>query len=107
MARKYQVTALDVLKQIKEHDIKFLDLKFVDLFGTLQHLTVPTEVVDEDTFRHGVGFDGSSVRGFQKINESDMLLMPDPNSMFRDPFFDDPALSVFCDVNDPDGYKPY
>ena len=107
MARKYQVTALDVLKQIKEHDIKFLDLKFVDLFGTLQHLTVPTEVVDEDTFRHGVGFDGSSVRGFQKINESDMLLMPDPNSMFRDPFFDDPALSVFCDVIDPDGYKPY
>jgi glutamine synthetase len=107
MGVRDQVSGRDVLKQIKEHEIKFLDLKFVDLFGTLQHLTVPTEIVDEDTFRHGIGFDGSSVRGFQKINESDMILMPDPNSVFRDPVFDDPALSVFCDVIDPDGYRPY
>jgi glutamine synthetase len=107
MGVRDQVSGRDVLKRIEDDEIKFIDLKFVDLFGTLQHLTVPTSIVDEDTFRHGVGFDGSSVRGFQKINESDMILMPDPNSVFRDPVFDDPALSVFCDVIDPDGYRPY
>jgi glutamine synthetase len=107
MSRIKQASARDVLKEIREHEIKFFDLKFLDLFGTLQHLTVPAEMVDEDMFRNGIGFDGSSVRGFQKINESDMLLMPDPSSVFRDPFFDDPALSVFCDVADPKGLKPY
>jgi glutamine synthetase len=64
-------------------------------------------VVDEDTFRTGFAFDGSSVKGFQKISESDMLLMPDPASVFRDPFFDDPALSVFCDIADPIRRAPY
>lgn len=107
MGRDHRATARDVLKMIREQEIRFLDLKFVDLLGTLQHLTVPTEVVDEDTFRTGFAFDGSSVRGFQKISESDMLLMPDPGSVFRDPFFDDPALSVFCDIADPIRRSPY
>lgn len=99
--------ARDATKIIRDEKIKFLDLKFVDLFGALQHLTLPTEVVDEDTFLKGMGFDGSSVRGFQSIDASDMILMPDPQSMFLDPFFDDPAMSVFCDIVDPNGYKPY
>ena len=107
MARRDRVTARDVMRMIRDDEIRFLDLKFVDLFGTLQHLTVPTEVVDEGTFKQGFSFDGSSVRGFQKISESDMLLMPDPNSVFRDPFFDDPALSVFCDIVDPVRRVPY
>jgi glutamine synthetase len=88
---------------IKDRDIAFLDLKFVDLFGTLQHLTLPAELVDEALFRNGMAFDGSSVRGFTRINQSDMLLIPDASSVFQDPFFDDPALSVFCDIVDPNG----
>jgi glutamine synthetase len=102
-----RITARDILQRIKDEEIRFLDLKFVDLFGTLQHLTVPAEVVDEGSFRQGFGFDGSSVKGFQKISESDMLLLPDPNSVFLDPFFDDPALSVFCDIADPVKRAPY
>ena len=107
MPRDNRTSARDVIQRIKDDKIRFLDLKFVDLFGTLQHLTVPTEVVDEGSFQTGFGFDGSSVKGFQKINESDMLLLPDPNSVFLDPFFDDPALSVFCDISDPVRMKPY
>jgi glutamine synthetase len=93
----------DVVGMIKDRDIAFLDLKFVDLFGTLQHLTLPAELVDEALFRNGMAFDGSSVRGFTRINQSDMLLIPDASSVFEDPFFDDPALSVFCDIVDPNG----
>ena len=107
MPSENRVSAREVVQRIKDEEIRFLDLKFVDLFGTLQHLTVPTEVVDEGSFQKGFSFDGSSVKGFQKINESDMLLIPDPNSVFRDPFFDDPALSVFCDITDPVSMKPY
>jgi glutamine synthetase len=107
MPSENRVSAREVVQRIKDEEIRFLDLKFVDLFGTLQHLTVPAEVVDEGSFQKGFSFDGSSVKGFQKINESDMLLIPDPNSVFRDPFFDDPALSVFCDITDPVSMKPY
>jgi glutamine synthetase len=99
--------AREAYKLIREKEIKFLDLKFVDLFGALQHLTLPIEVVNEETFLQGLGFDGSSVRGFQSIDSSDMILKPDPTSIFSDPFFDDPAVSVFCDIIDPIGYKPY
>jgi glutamine synthetase len=88
---------------IQDQKIQFLDLKFVDLFGTLQHLTLPAELVDEALFRNGMAFDGSSVRGFTRINQSDMLLVPDAASVFEDPFFDDPSLSVFCDIVDPRG----
>ena len=107
MSSKHRISARDVIQRMKDEEIRFLDLKFVDLFGTLQHLTVPAEVVDEGSFQSGFGFDGSSVKGFQKISESDMLLIPDPNSVFRDPFFDDPALSVFCDITDPVKRTPY
>jgi glutamine synthetase len=104
---KKRRTSRDVLSAMREGKIEFLDLKFVDLFGTLQHITLPTEFVDEDLFHHGMGFDGSSVRGFQAIHESDMMLKPDPDTVFADPFFDDPTLSVFCDIFDPVHYKPY
>ena len=107
MNRNRTTTARDVLQQIREDDIRFVDMKFVDLFGMLQRITFPSQEIDEDVFRKGLGFDGSSVRGFQKINESDMKLLPDASSLFRDPFFDDPTLSVFCDIVDPSGYKPY
>ena len=107
MGRDQRVGAREVMRIIREEEIEYLDLKFVDLIGTLQHLTVPTGVIDEDTFRSGFGFDGSSVRGFQKISESDMLLMPDTTSLFRDPFFDDPTLSLFCDIVDPVKRQPY
>ena len=97
------VSPREVVRMIKEREIAFLDLKFVDLLGTLQHLTLPGELVDEALFRNGMAFDGSSVRGFTRINQSDMLLIPDASSVFEDPFFDDPALSVFCDIVDPNG----
>jgi glutamine synthetase len=100
-------SAGDVLRRIKDEQVVFVDIKFVDLFGMLQHVTLPADQVDESTFHEGLGFDGSSVRGFQEIHESDMLLRPDPGSVFSDPFFDEPTLSVLCDVVDPIGYRPY
>ncbi len=95
------VTARDVTRTIKDLGIKFIDLKFPDLFGSLQHLTMPVEVYEEKLFVEGIGFDGSSIRGFQRIHESDMLIRPDPTSMFVDPFVDDPTLSFMCNVKDP------
>jgi glutamine synthetase len=90
-----------VFRLIKEKDIQFVDLKLVDLPGTWQHMTVPVAAFDEGAFRDGVGFDGSSIRGFQKINESDMLLRPDPETAFVDPASKVPTLSLICDVYDP------
>ncbi len=101
------ITVRDILKQIREEEYAFVDLKFVDLFGGLQHITFPAHTLDEGSFVQGINFDGSSVRGFQAISESDLLLKPDTKSVFRDPFFDDPTLSLFCDILDPEGYKPY
>jgi glutamine synthetase len=104
---RQSTSARDVLKTIRENEIEFVDLKFVDLFGGLQHITFPADALDEGSFARGVNFDGSSVRGFQAISESDLILKPDPDSMFSDPFFDDPTISMFCDILDPDGHKPY
>ncbi len=102
-----KVTVRDLLKRIREEEIDFVDLKFIDLFGGLQHIAFPAGVLDEDSFVRGVNFDGSSVRGFQAISESDLLLKPDSQSVFRDPFFDEPTLSLLCDIVDPDGHRPY
>ena len=104
---RQSTSARDVLKTIREDETEFVDLKFVDLFGGLQHITFPADALDEGSFARGVNFDGSSVRGFQAISESDLILKPDPDSMFSDPFFDDPTISMFCDILDPDGHKPY
>lgn len=92
---------LDVSEFIKERHIEFIDLKFVDLFGLLQHYTLTSDQANEELFSTGTGFDGSSIRGFQKIHESDMLLRPDITTGFIDPFFDAPTLSFICDVIDP------
>ncbi len=101
------VTVREVSRAIKEEAIKFIDLKFVDLPGVLQHMTLPIEVFDERMFVDGVGFDGSSIRGFQRIHESDMLIVPDRTTMFVDPFMDEPTLSFLCNIKDPHTYKIY
>lgn len=102
-----KIITRDVFRSIKEQEIKFIDLKFVDLPGVLQHMTLPVEVFDEKTFIEGIGFDGSSIRGFQRIHESDMLIKPDPATMFVDPFMDDPTLSFLCNIKDPQTHKIY
>jgi glutamine synthetase len=91
----------DILQIIKERHIEFLDLKFADLFGRLHHYTVTADRASEELFATGTGFDGSSIRGFQSIHESDMLMRPDPTTAFIDPFFDNLTLSFFCDIIDP------
>lgn len=103
--------ASDNMKKLKEiitkNKIKYVDYKFIDVPGTWQHKTHPISELDEDIFKYGTGFDGSSIRGFQGIEESDMLLIPDADTAFLDPFIREPTLSLTCDVCDPDGIKPY
>src|SRR5205085_791880 len=91
----------DVMKLIRERGIQIVDLKFTDLPGQWQHFSVPVKAFEEDIFRDGIGFDGSSIRGFQSIDESDMLLVPDPRTAFVDPVLTVPTLSIVCDVHDP------
>lgn len=98
-------TVADVLKLGK--DVKMVDIRFIDLPGTWQHFTIPVRRLDEELFAEGLPFDGSSIRGFQEIHESDMLLMPDPESAFVDPVADIPTLVLTCDVYDPITLQPY
>jgi glutamine synthetase len=85
----------------REHGVQLVDLKFTDLPGTWQHFAVAARELEEDLLTAGVGFDGSSIRGFQDISESDMLLVPDPATAILDPFHEEPTLSLVCDVRDP------
>lgn len=101
------MSASDVLKQIKEEDIKYIDFRFTDTRGKEQHVTVPTSVVDEDTFVEGKMFDGSSVAGWKGINESDMILMPEPETAVVDPFFQDKTLNIRCDIIEPSSMSGY
>ena len=87
MGKNLAPTIRSILQRIKDEKIQFLDLKFVDLFGTLQHLVIAADHVDEGDLKKGFSFDGSSVQGFQTINDSDLILRPDPSSVFLDPFF--------------------
>jgi glutamine synthetase len=96
-------TAAEVIRFARERGVKMVDLKFCDLPGTLQHLTIPVEELTEELFTEGTGFDGSSIRGFQAIHESDMLLVPDPTTAAIDPFMEVPTLSLLCNVVDPHG----
>ena len=96
-----------MFRLVQEKSIQFIDLKLVDLPGSWQHMTIPVQAFAADAFDEGVGFDGSSIRGFQKINESDMLLKPDPATAFVDPAAKAPTLSLICDVADPATGKPY
>src|SRR5256712_12765319 len=97
----------DVVRKAKEAGVQVVDLKFTDLPGTWQHFSIPLKELTEDLFAEGIGFDGSSIRGFQAINESDMLLFPDPASAFVDPCLGVPTLSLTCDVGDPVTGKRY
>jgi glutamine synthetase len=100
-------TAMEVLDFAAERGVEMVDLKFVDLPGTWQHMTLPLRALDADDFESGLGFDGSSIRGFQEIHESDMLLIPDPGSAFIDPYYTRPTLSLICSVADPVLGEPY
>ena len=94
-------TPEDVLRVIKDNKIEMIDLRFIDLPGLWQHFSVPPSALDRDSFEEGVGFDGSSIRGFQEIQESDMLVIPDPKSAFLDPFTEAPTLVLICTIRDP------
>lgn len=94
------MTAADVITLSKKHRCTMLDLTFVDVPGTLHHTSKPIHEL-ADVLKHGAGFDGSSIRGFQQIQESDMLLIPDPATAIIDPFTAEPTLSLLCDVQEP------
>ena len=102
-----RTSVADVLKQIKSEDVKYVDLLFTDTRGKEQHVTVPTKVVDEDFFKEGKMFDGSSVAGWKGINESDMILMPEADSAVLDPFFQDKTLNIRCDIVEPSDMSGY
>ncbi len=97
----------NVLKMIQENDVKFVDFRFCDTRGKEQHVTYPAHTIDEDTFEDGKMFDGSSVAGWKGINESDMILMPDPSTAVMDPFFDDNTLILRCDIIEPKDMQGY
>src|SRR3977135_1863433 len=91
----------DGIRRAKEAGVQIVDVKFTDLPGTWQHFSVPLKELTESVFTEGLGFDGSSIRGFQAINESDMLLLPDPSSAFVDPVLQVPTMYLVCNVVDP------
>jgi len=91
----------DVLSMVRDNEVQIVDLRFADLPGLMQHFSVPTSELTEESFEEGFGFDGSSIRGFQEIQESDMLLFPDPATAVLDPFATHPTLVINCFVGDP------
>src|SRR6266849_3193805 len=91
----------DMRKLAKEAELKIVDLKFTDLPGVWQHFSIPIEDLNRELFEEGIGFDGSSIRGFQSIHESDMLLIADPETACLDPVLDVPTLNLICNVLDP------
>jgi glutamine synthetase len=95
------MTPKEVLDLAKKNKVKIVDIKFMDLLGTWQHFSVPTSELEESLFEDGLGFDGSSIRGWQAINNSDMLVMPDPTTAMMDPFMNDSTLSLLCNIVDP------
>lgn len=100
-------TAKDVLQFIKDNDVKYVDFRFTDPRGKWQHVTFDVTMVDEDIFADGTAFDGSSIAGWKAINESDMMLMPDPATACIDPFFAQTTLSIVCDVLEPSTGEKY
>ena len=101
------MTPSEVIALAKEKEIKIVDLKFTDLPGMWQHFSIPVSELTEDLFEEGTGFDGSSIRGFQAIDESDMLLFPDPATAIVDPVCKIPTLSLICNVKDPVTLESY
>ena len=101
------MTPSDVVALAKEKKVKIVDFKFMDLPGMWQHFSIPATGLEEDMFEEGLGFDGSSIRGFQAINESDMLLFPDPATAIVDPVCGIPTLSIICNIKDPITLESY
>jgi glutamine synthetase len=96
-----------IFKMIKEKDVQYVDLRFTDIRGKMQHVTFDLSMVDKDLFVDGTMFDGSSIAGWKAINESDMLLMPDPSSARIDPFFQNTTLAIMCDILNPNDNTAY
>jgi glutamine synthetase len=95
------MTPQEVLNMAKENGAKMVDLRFMDFPGLWQHFSVPVSEVDESSFEDGFGFDGSSIRGWQPINASDMLVIPDAATAKMDPFYQEPTLTLICNIVDP------
>ena len=100
-------SADEILKFVADESVQFVDVRFCDLPGTMQHFTVPAESFDARVFTDGLMFDGSSIRGFQQIHESDMLLLPDPATAVLDPFRTHKTLNLTFFVHDPLTGEPY
>ena len=94
-------TPSELLKEIKDLDVKMVDMRFTDMPGTTHHFTIPIKFLNEDIFEDGLGFDGSSVRGFQAIENSDMIVIPDVTTAYIDPFFSEKTIVFYCDIKDP------
>lgn len=97
----------EVMNLIQDEEAKYVDLRFTDTKGKDHHMTIPVSAVDEDFFRQGKMFDGSSIAGWKAINESDMILMPDSTTAVMDPFYEEPTLILRCDIIEPNTLKPY
>lgn len=97
----------DMLKMMKDEEVEYVDIRFTDPRGKLQHVTVVADEVDEDFLEEGFMFDGSSIAGWKSIEQSDMKLMPDPNSIYLDPFYAEKTLAVHCTVYEPDTMERY
>ena len=104
---KDKTTPSNVSKMIKDREVKLVDFKFADLPGTWQHFTTTLTEYSEDIFTDGLGFDGSSIRGWKVINASDMLVIPDPSTAWIDIFNAEPTLSLICTIVDPITREPY
>ncbi len=100
-------TAKDILAEIKEKEVQYVDIRFTDMRGKMQHVTFDISLVDEEFLNDGTMFDGSSIAGWKAINESDMKLRPDLNSALIDPFYQQTTLTLFCDVLNPETNEPY
>ncbi|MGL5739569.1 MAG: type I glutamate--ammonia ligase, partial [Plesiomonas shigelloides] len=101
------MSAEHVLAMLQEHEVKFVDLRFTDTKGKEQHVSIPSHQVNADFFEEGKMFDGSSIEGWKGINESDMVLMPDPATAVLDPFTDDSTLIIRCDILEPGTLQGY
>ena len=102
-----QRNGTEAIQLAKDEGVAIVDLKFTDVPGTLQHFSVPVSEIKENSFVEGHGFDGSSIRGFQQIQESDMMLVPDASTAVVDALLKIPTLSMICDVRDPETNGPY
>ena len=101
MAKSTSTHVTKVFKMIKDEAVKMVDFKFMDFPGQWQHFSVPVGQLEQSSFEDGFGFDGSSIRGWKAINESDMLIIPDARTAFIDHFIDVKTISLICDVHDP------